>query len=178
MLVTESEQDARRARYLATQARDPAPHYEHTSIGYNYRMSNILAGVGRGQLKVLEERVEARRQVFETYRDALADVGWLEWMPEPEGSFSTHWLTVCLLRPDAPISASEMIRSLSEEFIEARAMWKPMHLQPVFAQSDYYRHGNTSVSDDLFERGVCLPSGSNMNIEQIDRVIQAIRRLA
>lgn len=177
MLVTSSEEMARKARFLATQARDPAPHYQHSVIGYNYRMSNILAGVGRGQLRVLDERVAARRQVFQTYQEALADIDWLEWMPEPDWSFSTHWLAACVLKDHAPVSVSDLLKRLSDEFIEARPMWKPMHLQPVFAAAEYHRHGNESVSDLLFERGICLPSGSNMTDGQIERVVEAIRLL-
>lgn len=177
MLVTDSAEMADRARFLATQARDPAPHYQHSVIGYNYRMSNVLAGVGRGQLKVLDERVAARRLVFETYRTELAGVNWLEWMPEPEWSFSTHWLAACVVTPDSPISVDQLIRTLRDEFIEARPMWKPMHLQPVFANAEYFRHGNESVSDGLFERGICLPSGSNLTESQIGRVIETIWRL-
>ena len=177
MLVTDSAEMADRARFLATQARDPAPHYQHSVIGYNYRMSNVLAGVGRGQLKVLDERVAARRRVFETYKSELASIDWLEWMPEPEWSFSTHWLAACVIKPDAPITVDKLIRALSDEFIEARPMWKPMHLQPIFADAEYYRHGNESVSDGLFERGICLPSGSNLTDGQIGRVIETIQKL-
>ncbi|WP_291362198.1 aminotransferase class I/II-fold pyridoxal phosphate-dependent enzyme [Devosia sp.] len=177
MLVTDSAELAERARFLATQARDPAPHYQHSVIGYNYRMSNVLAGVGRGQLKVLDERVAARRRVFETYKSELASIDWLEWMPEPEWSFSTHWLAACVIKPDAPITVDKLIRALSDEFIEARPMWKPMHLQPIFADAEYYRHGNESVSDGLFERGICLPSGSNLTDGQIGRVIETIQKL-
>lgn len=177
MLVTDSAEMASRARFLATQARDPAPHYQHSEIGYNYRMSNILAGVGRGQLKVLEDRIAARRGVFETYRARLASVDWLEWMPEPEWSFSTHWLAVCLVKPESRVTAEMVIRALSNEFIEARPVWKPMHLQPVFSDAEYFRHGNDSVSDGLFERGICLPSGSNLTDEQIERVIETIQAL-
>lgn len=176
MLVTDSADFADRARFLATQARDPAPHYQHSIIGYNYRMSNILAGVGRGQLKVLAERVASRRRVFETYQTALADIDWLQWMPEPEWSYSTHWLAACVLSPDAPIAVDGLIHALSDEFIEARPMWKPMHLQPVFADAEYHRHSNNSVSDALFDRGLCLPSGSNLTDGQINRVIEVIRR--
>lgn len=177
MLVTDSAEMADRARFLATQARDPAPHYQHSVIGYNYRMSNVLAGVGRGQLKVLDERVAARRRVFETYKSELASIDWLEWMPEPEWSFSTHWLAACVIKPDAPITVDKLIRALSDEFIEARPMWKPMHLQPIFADAEYYRHGNESVSDGLFERGICLPSGSNLTDGQIGRVVETIQKL-
>lgn len=178
MLVTEEKDIADQARFLATQARDPAPHYEHSTIGYNYRMSNILAGVGRGQLTVLEDRVASRRAVFETYRRELADVDWLEWMPEPEWSYSTHWLSAGAIRDDvSTVTATDVIKRLSGEFIEARPLWKPMHLQPVFARHQYFRHSNTSISDGLFERGICLPSGSNLTAEQLSRVVDTIRSM-
>lgn len=175
MMITDSAEVASRARFLATQARDPAPHYQHSEIGYNYRMSNILAGVGRGQLKVLNERVAARRRVFDTYRTELADVQWLSWMPEPNWSFSTHWLSACLVAPDGPLNAWHLLRMLSEEFIEARPLWKPMHLQPVFSHAEYYQHDAYSVSDDLFLRGLCLPSGSNLAESELNRIISTIR---
>jgi dTDP-4-amino-4,6-dideoxygalactose transaminase len=178
MMITPDASLAQKARFLATQARDPAPHYQHSTVGYNYRMSNILAGVGRGQLTVLADRVEARRKVFETYRTELASVAWLDWMPEPEWSYSTHWLSACVIREgmSAP-DRTDIAARLSSEFIEARPVWKPMHLQPVFSHLSYYEHGNASVSDGLFERGLCLPSGSNMSEGQIQRVIETLRAI-
>lgn len=177
MLVSDDKALIDKARFLATQARDPAPHYQHSEIGYNYRMSNILAGVGRGQLRVLQQRVETRRAVYHKYREALADVDVLEWMPEPEWSYSTHWLTACTVRPEAGMDSAELIRRLASELIEARPLWKPMHLQPVFAQCAYFPHGKESVSDRLFAQGVCLPSGSNMSDPQIERIVATIRRV-
>lgn len=178
MLVSDNAEFIERARFLATQARDPAPYYQHSTIGYNYRMSNILAGVGRGQLKVLEERVRERRAVFETYRTQLADIKSIEWMPEPQWSYSTHWLTACTIRPGATrIDTLELVRKLSGDMIEARPLWKPMHLQPVFAHCRYFAHGKESVSDRLFAQGICLPSGSNMSDASLERVIAALRHL-
>ncbi len=178
MLVSEDRELIEKARFLATQARDPAPHYEHTQIGYNYRMSNILAGVGRGQLKVLEERVQSRRHVFEKYRTALADVGCLKWMPEPDWSYSTHWLTACTINSAVTqVTGSSLIQKLSQEMIEARPIWKPMHLQPVFASCGYFSHGEDSVADELFRQGICLPSGSNMTEAQLDRICGVIRKI-
>jgi len=174
MLVTEDEQLAERARFLATQARDPAPHYQHSTVGYNYRMSNILAGVGRGQLKVLNQRVEARRAVYDRYRQAFAGVEWLELMPEPEWSYSTHWISACVLAPDTKVTAAAIIERLSGELIEARPVWKLMHMQPLFAKCSYFTHGNESVSERLFNLGICLPSGSNLSIDQIDRVAKKV----
>lgn len=177
MLVSDDEDMIKRARFLSTQARDPAPHYEHSEIGYNYRMSNILAGVGRGQLQVLGERVQARRAVFAAYRAALADVACIDWMPEPEWSFSTHWLSTCALKADAPLTATEVIKRLAGEMIEARPLWKPMHRQPVFAGMRYYPHSNVSVSDQLFDTGLCLPSGSNMSEAEVRRVADTLHHL-
>ena len=179
MLLIDDPELIKRAVFLATQARDPAPHYQHSEIGYNYRMSNILAGVGRGQLQVLKQRVEARRAVFERYRSATADIPALKWMPEPEWSYSTHWLSACTIDPSLTQVTSEVfIKKLSAELIEARPLWKPMHLQPVFAHCRYFPHSKTdSVSDRLFEQGICLPSGSNMPEEALDRVITVIRSI-
>lgn len=178
MLVSDDAALVERARFLATQARDPAPHYQHSEIGYNYRMSNILAGVGRGQLKVLDERVRARREVFERYREGLADLSELAWMPEPEWSFSTRWLTACTLDPRSTrMSAQEFVARLGAELIEARPLWKPMHLQPLFAHCEYFSHGDASVSDRLFASGLCLPSGSNLSGAQQQRVIDTMRSI-
>lgn len=175
MLISENEELIKRARFLATQARDPAPHYQHSEIGYNYRMSNILAGVGRGQLEVLKQRVLARRAVFDAYRAGLSGFDALEWMPEPEWSFSNRWLSAFTLDTTATnLSVSELIGRLGDEMIEARPVWKPMHLQPVFAGARYFGHGNSSVSDQIFETGVCLPSGSNMTPDEMGRIIGAL----
>ena len=177
MLLSDDGDLIARARYLATQARQPAAHYEHTEIGYNYRMSNILAGVGRGQLQVLADRVATRRAVFEAYRNGLADIDGLSWMPEPDWSVSTHWLSTCTIEPDRTgLTVSQIIAALAEEMIETRPLWKPMHRQPVFAGSRYFQHGNDSISDTLFETGLCLPSGSNMSDSEIAGIIDALRR--
>jgi dTDP-4-amino-4,6-dideoxygalactose transaminase len=177
MLVSNDAELVARARFFSTQARDPAPHYEHTEIGYNYRMSNILAGVGRGQLMVLDERVQARRAVFAAYRDAFQDrADHITWMPEPAWSNSTHWLSVCTIAPDAGITNTELMRQLAGEMIEARPLWKPMHLQPVFRHCRYFTDGADSVADRLFAQGICLPSGSNMDTDQIDRILSVIRK--
>ncbi len=176
MLVSDDPDLIARARFLATQARDPAPHYQHSEIGFNYRMSNILAGVGRGQLHVLKSRIEARRQVFQTYRDAFADLDCITWKPEPAWSYPTHWLTACTIAPGAGVDRHTLMQHLGAELIEARPVWKPMHLQPVFQGCRYYAHGDVSVSDELFAQGLCLPSGSNMSVGDVERVVAAIRR--
>lgn len=176
MLVSADPALMERARYLATQAREPAPYYQHVEVGYNYRMSNILAGIGRGQLCVLESRVQARRAVYQRYVEALADVPDIEWMPEVDFGRSTHWLTAATLNGD--IGPAELIAALGAERIEARRVWKPMHLQPLFENTTFHPHApGLDVSSDLFERGICLPSGSNMNEAQQMRIVFALRRI-
>ncbi|MFC5299833.1 aminotransferase class I/II-fold pyridoxal phosphate-dependent enzyme [Azospira restricta] len=177
MLVSNDGALIERARFLSTQARDPAPHYQHSEVGYNYRMSNILAGVGRGQLMVLNDRVRARRAVFETYRSELSDLPVIEWMPQPDWSYSNCWLTVATIATSSRVGSTELIRRLAGEFIEARPVWKPMHRQPVFAGRRYFTAGDESVSDLLFENGLCFPSGSNMTPQQLDRIIGVVRSI-
>jgi dTDP-4-amino-4,6-dideoxygalactose transaminase len=177
MLVAEDADLVQHARKLATQAREPAAHYEHVEVGFNYRMSNVLAGIGRGQLRVLEQRVEQRRQVFETYRTELAGEPQLEWMPEPPGCRSTRWLTCFSLRgADAARRRDLVLRALERHSIEARPVWKPMHQQPLFSGAPYFTHGGEDVSGRLFEAGICLPSGSNLTQDQQERVIEQLRR--
>lgn len=158
------------AVFLATQARDQAPHYQHSQIGNNYRMSNVLAGIGRGQMEVLQERVEARRRNFEFYQSRLSDISGLTFLQEPEGTYSNRWLS-CILTPS--FECRENIRlALELENIESRPLWKPMHTQPVFKGAKAYVNG---VSEGLFERGICLPSGSSMELEDLERVCQIIK---
>ena len=176
MLVADDADLVARARKLSTQAREPAAHYEHTEVGFNYRMSNVLAGIGRGQLRVLDQRVARRRAVFETYRAALADLDEVQWMPEPPGMHSTRWLT-CFTLPGGEARRDRVLRSLERHSIEARPVWKPMHLQPLFQGAPYFAHAaGQDVSAQLFETGICLPSGSNMSQEQQVRVIEQLRR--
>jgi dTDP-4-amino-4,6-dideoxygalactose transaminase len=173
MLVTGNQSWADLARHRASQARDPAPHYEHSSIGYNYRLSNLLAAVGRGQLELLEDRVDRRRANFEFYRDALADLNGIEFMPEASFGRATRWLTCLLIDPrQLEISPAEICRGLAQQGVEARPMWKPMHLQPVFAS---HRARGGRVAEDIFRRGLCLPSGSNLTDLERRRVVDAFR---
>ncbi|HYJ78788.1 MAG TPA: aminotransferase class I/II-fold pyridoxal phosphate-dependent enzyme [Longimicrobiaceae bacterium] len=176
MLVSADAGLVDHARKLATQAREDTPHYEHTEIGYNYRMSNVLAAIGRGQLSVLEDRVGARRRNFEFYREALADVPGLELAPEAPWGRHTRWLT-CLTVDARELGGSreELRLALERQNIEARPVWKPMHLQPVFAGEE--RVGG-AVAEDLFDRGLCLPSGSNLTDGELERVAEAIRDFA
>lgn len=175
MLVTENARWAEQARHLATQARDPALHYEHSQIGYNYRLSNLLAAVGRGQLEVLNDRAARRRANFAFYRRALADMPGVEWMPEASFGRATRWLTCLLIDPElVRITPIELCSRLASENIEARPMWKPMHLQSVFADC---RVRGGAVAEDIFRRGLCLPSGSNLIESDLQRVANGLRRL-
>lgn len=178
MLVGRDPALIRKARMLASQAREPVPYYQHVEIGYNYRMSNILAGVGRGQLKVLPDRVARRRAINDRYRAAMADISAITWMPEPDWSFSNRWLSCATLSDDDPrYTADQLIKWFGDHLIEARHLWKPMHLQPVFEGHALYGHdgANRSVATGLFENGICFPSGSNMTDADVDRVIDVAR---
>lgn len=179
MLVSNDAALIDKARYLSTQAREPAPWYSHSEVGYNYRMSNVLAGIGRGQLKVLEDRIRLRRTIFEQYRQRLAAIEALGWMPEAPYGRSTRWLSVCVIDVNrTSITPKEMISVLSRGGIEARHVWRPMHRQPLFDGCAYYPHEpDYSFSDEAFVRGVCLPSGSNMTAEQQERVIRVVDSL-
>ena len=176
MLLSNDGELVRKARFLATQARDPAPHYEHSQIGFNYRMSNVLAALGRGQLQTLAERVRARRTHFEAYREALGDLPGIGFMPEAPWGVSNRWLTCITIDPGAFGASREEVRlALEAEDIEARPVWKPMHLQPVFARC---RAVDGGVSARIFETGLCLPSGSGMPEADRARVISVVRSVA
>ncbi|MCX7427892.1 MAG: aminotransferase class I/II-fold pyridoxal phosphate-dependent enzyme [Planctomycetia bacterium] len=173
-ILVASEKDlADRARFLATQARDPAPHYQHSEIGYNYRMSNLLAAIARGQLGVLRDRVARRRANYDFYRRELGDMPGVDFMPEHPASIATRWLTCLTIDPARFGSTREDVRlELERHNIESRPVWKPMHLQPVFARC---RARDGAVATDLFERGLCLPSGSNLSERDLGRVVETIR---
>ncbi|MBR4400686.1 MAG: aminotransferase class I/II-fold pyridoxal phosphate-dependent enzyme [Synergistes sp.] len=175
MLLSDNEEYTARARFLATQARDAAPWYEHTEIGYNYRMSNILAALGRAQMLHLEERVARRRAVFERYREELSCVPGLSFMPEYEKCRATRWLTAVLISPQTGKSFMDVLRYMDRQNVECRPVWKPLHRQPVFKGCGYFADGEKSVSDSLFERGLCLPSASAMTDEEQEWVIRSIK---
>jgi dTDP-4-amino-4,6-dideoxygalactose transaminase len=176
MLVSEDGELVHRARKLATQARNPAPHYEHSEVGYNYRLSNVLAAIGRGQLHVLEDRVTARRRNFEFYRKALGHLPGIQFMPEAGWGRHSRWLTCLTIEPDIFGADREAMRlALEAENVEARPVWKPMHLQPVFSGNECF---GGSVAERLFRDGLCLPSGSNLSREDLDRVVNVILRVA
>lgn len=196
-LLSDDEVLINKARFLATQARDDAPHYQHSHIGYNYRMSNIAAGIGRGQMEVLDKRIEQRRSVHERYFDKLGKT-WLEvecipssrekfnipnssptgiyFLKEPEGYFSNRWLTTIIVKPEenGGVTREQIRLALAEENIEARPLWKPMHLQPIFINSPSFISG---LSEWVFEYGLCLPSGSNLTIEDQSKVIKVIQSI-
>lgn len=169
-LVTKDKAIKERAVFLATQAREDAPHYQHNVVGYNYRMSNVLAGIGRGQMLVLDDRVAARRANYQFYYDNLHLIKELEFLNEPSGVFSNRWLS-CILTPSFEIREKIRLALLSEN-IESRPLWKPMHAQPVFSDCASYMDG---TSENLFDRGLCLPSGSNLEQKDLERVVQIIK---
>lgn len=176
MLISNDGELIEKARFLSTQARDPAPHYEHTQVGYNYRMSNVLAGIGRGQLKVLDDRVASRRSVFDRYYKDLSDLECFDWMPQPEGDYSNRWLSAVSINAEkTSLKPEQLIDALSKDNVEARHLWKPMHRQPLYSEYDYFPHGEESFSDYLFSTGLCLPSASNMTDDQQLYVIRKIR---
>lgn len=179
MLLSDDLEALAKARYWATQARDPARHYQHSEIGYNYRLSNLLAAVGRGQLRVLDDRIRARRAVCENYEKAWGKESGIEFMPEAEGGFSTRWLTAITIDYEkCGFTALQLVEALEEANIEARPVWKPMHLQPLFENCPFYPHQpDESVSDRLFATGVCLPSGSSLTAAEQNRVISCVQRL-
>lgn len=173
MLVSDDEALIKKARFWATQARDPATHYEHSEMGYNYRMSNILAGIGRGQLRALNTRVEQKRTLFKRYVDELQNMPGISFMPEPEWSRSTRWLTCLTINPRlAGTNRDKVITELEKENIESRPTWKPMHLQPLYKNNEMI---GGKVCEELFEKGICLPSGTAMTDEDFNRIISAIK---
>jgi dTDP-4-amino-4,6-dideoxygalactose transaminase len=163
------------ARYLANQARDPAPHYQHSTIGYNYRLSNLLGAFGNAQLALLDARVARRRAIFDGYRERLGDLPGVSFQPEPARARSNRWLSVILIDPGASggITHESARLELERHDIESRLLWKPMHLQPVFADFPSYNRG---VADGLFDRGLCLPSGSSLSDADLDRIAEILRR--
>jgi len=193
-LLSDDEALVKKARFLATQARDDAPHYQHSSVGYNYRMSNVVAGIGRGQMKVLDDRVEARRKNHEFYFKNLGETWYngngldfdsaesegsstgIYFLKEPDGFFSNRWLTAILMNPEETggITREDLRLALESENIESRPLWKPMHMQPLYEESDSYTNG---VSEFLFKYGLCLPSGSNMTDDERNRIITVLNSL-
>jgi pyridoxal phosphate-dependent aminotransferase EpsN len=177
MLVSNNGDGVEHARFLATQARDPFPHYQHSQTGYNYRMSNVLAGIGRAQLEALPERVSARRAIFERYERALSLWPGIRFMPELEHTRSNRWLTALTIdERETGLSKELLLEALAQENIEARPVWKPLHRQPLFEGARFYPHfEHESVSDQLFRTGICLPSGSSLTEEEQTRVVNCLQ---
>ncbi len=170
-LVSDNKKYIQKSIFLSTQARDDAPHYQHSQIGYNYRMSNIVAGIGRGQMEVLDDRVEARRKVFDFYKNELSQFKSITFVEEPQGFYANRWLTTILT--DSFETREKIRLALEKENIESRPLWKPMHLQPVFKEFPAYTDG---TSQDLFKKGLCLPSGSNLTLDDLERVVKGVKK--
>lgn len=177
MLVSNDEERINKVRFWSTQSKDPARHYQHSEIGYNYRMSNVLAGIGRGQMKVLEERVAKKNQIFNKYKEGFRDILDIEMMPENDDERSNNWLSCMTIKKDSKVKPLDIIESLEKENIESRPVWKPMHLQPIFEKYDFIKDDEICVGEDLFERGVCLPSDTKMTEEEQAKVIDIIKNL-
>ena len=179
MLVSDDKSITEKARFWSTQSKDPARHYQHSQIGYNYRMSNVLAGIGRGQVKVLEERIAKKNEIFETYKKAFTDIEEIDMMPEGKNERSNHWLSTITVKENSKVKPLDIIEALEKENIESRPVWKPMHLQPIFEKYDFIKvdDNKISVGEDLFNRGVCLPSDTKMTSEDIARIINIIKGL-
>ena len=176
MLLTNEAAAAEKARFWATQARDPAPHYQHSEIGYNYRMSNVVAGIGRGQLFHLGEHISAKKRIYETYKKAFADLP-VKMNPYLKGSEPNYWLSSIAINKDCGVKPAQIIHALEAINAESRPIWKPMHMQPVFAERNFISVAATPVSEDIFERGICLPSDIKMTDEEIERVCSVVRRM-
>jgi len=173
-LITNHKPYADHARFLATQARDPAPYYQHSHIGFNYRISNVAAAIGQGQLEVLDDRVQRRRANFEWYRQLLEETGHFCFPPEPEGMYANRWLTTVLLAEHSGLTPEGIRQHLEQYNIEARTLWKPLHLQPIFENALFFGEG---YCEDLFNRGLCLPSSTNLVNEEKDRIVDAFMEL-
>ncbi|MFN4083108.1 MAG: DegT/DnrJ/EryC1/StrS family aminotransferase [Bacteroidia bacterium] len=175
-LISNNEEFVKKARFLATQARDAAPHYQHSHIGYNYRMSNVCAGIGRGQMVVLPKRIEQRRANYNIYFNKLSHIKGIQFLPEPKGSYSNRWLTCIVVEPNQTngVTREDIRLALEKENIESRPLWKPMHMQPVFKDTPFY---GDATSERLFDMGLCLPSGSNLTNEDFDRIFEVIEEL-
>src|SRR5690554_1091214 len=172
MLVSDDEEKIEKVRFWSTQARDQARHYQHSELGFNYRMSNVVAGIGRGQLKVLEQRVDKKRYIYNYYKENLSDLEGLTLIPSNEWERSNHWLSAIQLK--GKIRPLDVMLKLEEENIESRPVWKPMHLQPFYEKFDFF---GSDISEKLFENGVCLPSDTKMTEEDLKRTVEAIRSL-
>ena len=189
MLVSKEKELAAKAAFFATQAKEPERHYEHKEIGYNYRMSNVLAGIGRGQLRHLNEQLSAKKAIYKKYREAFSDISEIQMNPVPDGCEPNYWLSCMTLKKGCPVKPMDIIVALEQENIESRPIWKPMHLQPVFRKYPFVTATDSrdglevtgtelpSVSEDVFERGLCLPSDVKNTAEDIERIVSIVKRV-
>lgn len=178
MMVSNNEDYTKKATFWATQSREAERHYEHQELGYNYRMSNVLAGIGRGQLKVLNERIVKKKEIYETYQSAFKEIADIEMMNICDFGESNYWLSVMTLKETSQVKPLDIMLALEKENIESRPVWKPMHMQPVFKQYPFFTATDDQpVSEDYFKRGICLPSDTKMTAEQQQRVIDIIKGL-
>lgn len=178
MLVSDDEDGIKKSRFLATQARDNAKYYQHSEYGYNYRMSNIVAGIGRAQLEVLNERIAKKKEIFNSYQEQFKDMDEIEMMPICNYGKPNYWLSVMTVLPVTTVTPIDIIEALEKENIESRHVWKPMHMQPLYKDAKFYSSlEDGSVSQDLFERGVCLPSDTKMTDEELKLVAKTIRKV-
>ena len=177
MLVSDDAERIAKVKFWVTQSREKVIHYEHKEIGYNYRMSNIVAGIGRGQLKVLDKRIEQKTNIYYTYKEGFKDINDIKMQPIPKNSKPNHWLSVITLNKNSKVKPLDIMETLEKENIESRPVWKPMHMQPVFKNYDFIKIEEKPISEDLFERGVCLPSDTKMTEEEQKKVIDIIKNL-
>lgn len=177
MLVSNDEEGINKARFWSTQSKDPARHYQHSEIGYNYRMSNVLAGIGRGQMMVLEKRIARKNEIFNKYKEGFKNISDIEMMPENEDERSNVWLSCMTIKESSKVKPLDVIERLEKENIESRPVWKPMHLQPIFEKYDFIKVDEKSIGEDLFNRGVCLPSDTKMTEEEQNKIIDIIKNL-
>lgn len=180
MLLSDDEKAIKKVKFWATQARDNYPYYHHTELGYNYRLSNVSAGIGRGQLTALEERVAQKKAIYDRYKEAFKDIDDIEMMPVPEWSQPNYWLSCMTLKETSKVKPMDIINKLAENNVEARPIWKPMHTQPYYSQFEFFtskKDGELSIGEDIFNRGLCLPSDTKMTTEEQDYVIGLVKEL-
>lgn len=178
MLISHEKEIIDKAKFWSTQSKDPARYYQHSQIGYNYRMSNVLAGIGRGQMKVLEDRIAKKNEIFEFYKKAFKDIPDIEMMPEKPEERSNRWLSTMTIKASSKVKPLDVIETLEKENIESRLVWKPMHMQPIFEKYDFIKlEDGQSVGEDLFARGVCLPSDTKNTAEDMEKITQIIKKI-
>lgn len=178
MLISQDKEALKKVRFWITQSKDPARHYQHSEIGYNYRMSNVVAGIGRGQLKILNNRIKKKKEIFETYSQAFDTIEDIDMMPICDYGNPNYWLSCITLKKESKVNPLDIMLELEREDIESRPIWKPMHLQPFFKEYNFYNHNNSgiSVAEEIFNRGLCLPSDTKMTQAEIEKVIRTIKR--